>query len=179
MSMHQGLFPKESSGAISPGATFHHDFRGKVNLRCKGEEKPAAKRIRLGWRIGGLINDSICAPYPKWKSCFVLSDVARVQVPNGLPSPSSPSIYLQNLSGPFSVAQSNISQGARAGVWMPESQPTFLQPILTGANCLWLHGDSGLKQPLHWVGCLKDEGGQRVKATDHSVREGCHEPKKY
>ncbi len=30
----------------SPGAAFQANFRGKVNLRCGGEGKPAAERIR-------------------------------------------------------------------------------------------------------------------------------------
>lgn len=55
---------KESEGGTSPGATFQHNFRGKVNLRCRGEGRPEAKRIWWGWRTGGLINDSICAPDP-------------------------------------------------------------------------------------------------------------------
>lgn len=89
---------------------------------------PAASRVWWVWRTGSLINDSICALDPKWKNCFVLSEVARAQVPSGLPSPPFPSIYWQNLSGPSSVAQGNISQESGAGArgldaWAPTHLP--------------------------------------------------------
>lgn len=35
-----------TDGGTSPGAAFQHNFGGKVNLRCGGEGKPTAERIR-------------------------------------------------------------------------------------------------------------------------------------
>lgn len=151
-----GFKESRADEGTSPGAAFQANFRGEVNPRWGGEGKPAAERIQGTDALEVGINGSICAPDPMWKSCFVLTKVAHAQVRSGTPPrPSFPSIYWQNLSGHFLVRQGDIRSKLFGCLSL---KPSTQQHILTGANCLWLHGDRGPKQPQHWGRCLGGGG---------------------